>query len=996
MDTKGNSQRFGNLLLRSGLVATLALASCAYTQPTVDRSKTLLNGTWKFIGSNSLTGAQGTAGTGVYDDSSWATVTIPHTWDRPNTVAQSWSNNDVTQYTNAWYRTPFTLASGDSAKKIYVVFEGASQIADVYVNGNYLGQHRGAYTRFTMDATSASLKYDGSNNYLAVKVNAGTCQDCLPGGVPTFWKGWGGLYRKVSLLKTNAVQVDTLDFSSPGVYITPQSVTKTSGSCTSPTTLVGSATLNVVTKLRNDTSATYTIKHTLTDASNNIIGSAFSTTTAVNGTATNTQNSSTFTGLSLWHPGNPALYTLWTEVISGRVTKDVVANTIGFRSYTLTTTASTLNGCNVPLRGVSKHQESEQTASAMTDANLTADWDDLQDLGVNYVRLPHYPHSELEYNLADQRGMAVWAENGFVPGTTTPPADLTNQYNINKEMVYQNMNHPSILLWSAGNELNDQWGETGLTDSSVSPMAGVIRTADPSRPVMYAQCCSAGNVPGTFANVDFTAMNLYEGWYLQSMYDFGPEATAAHFISESGAGSTISLHTDDMFETTSFTPDSWEPEEYAQMVVEYKHQIIFVSSPGSIPVYSNWVFRDFSDYKWNGRWNTKGFVNYGGFKKDIYYHMKSFLKSTTYSPYLTSTTSVMHLNGCHNVKRGGGTGDTAAVKIYSNAGTVYLNVNGVSKGSRTNGSYQHPDGTVINNGFYFANVLSAGKNVLQACDSSECSGSAGANTDTCTIYYNPPTTEADALVSNLTSSNSGTTPNYLVIQPKDQWPVYQNTGANNTFDALPSNLASGIDGFILNRRQSYPAATTNLSFSVTATAKVYLMFSSADGVPSWVTNAGFTDTGVTGQWHDDTAALVPAKVYSKCVASGGSVSFSGTTSIDSVVMLKRDSSCGGASETPVNTASPPPGSVTLVVTGNPASGPYAVEAQTTLTGALTVNFFVDGSFVHQENVAKYCLFGGDGPCATGTLGAGAHVIKAQVLAQGTATVLAETQITVTE
>jgi hypothetical protein len=163
-----------------------------------------------------------------------------------------------------------------------------------------------------------------------------------------------------------------------------------------------------------------------------------------------------------------------------------------------------------------------------------------------------------------------------------------------------------------------------------------------------------------------------------------------------------------------------------------------------------------------------------------------------------------------------------------------------------------------------------------------------------------------------------------------------------------------------------------------------------------VTNAGFTDTGVTGQWHDDTAALVPAKVYSKCVASGGSVSFSGTTSIDSVVMLKRDSSCGGASETPVNTASPPPGSVTLVVTGNPASGPYAVEAQTTLTGALTVNFFVDGSFVHQENVAKYCLFGGDGPCATGTLGAGAHVIKAQVLAQGTATVLAETQITVTE
>src|SRR6266536_4810804 len=90
------------------------------------------------------------------------------------------------------------------------------------------------------------------------------------------------------------------------------------------------------------------------------------------------------------------------------------------------------------------------------------------------------------------------------------------------------------------------------------------------------------------------------------------------------------------------------------------------------------------------------------------------------------------------------------------------------------------------------------------------------------------------------------------------------------------------------------------------------------------------------------------------------------------------------------------GPVALVVTGNPATGPYAVEAQTTLPGALTVNFFVDGTSVHQESIPKYCLFEGDAACATGTLGAGAHVIKAQVFAQGGSTVLAETQISVTE
>jgi hypothetical protein len=96
----------------------------------------------------------------------------------------------------------------------------------------------------------------------------------------------------------------------------------------------------------------------------------------------------------------------------------------------------------------------------------------------------------------------------------------------------------------------------------------------------------------------------------------------------------------------------------------------------------------------------------------------------------------------------------------------------------------------------------------------------------------------------------------------------------------------------------------------------------------------------------------------------------------------------------VGAAQPAPGAVTLVVTGDPATGAYAVEAQTSLTGKLTVNFFVDGSFFHQELIAKYCLFGGDAACGTGTLGAGAHVITAQVLAQGTTTVLAETQITV--
>ena len=151
--------------------------------------------------------------------------------------------------------------------------------------------------------------------------------------------------------------------------------------------------------------------------------------------------------------------------------------------------------------------------------------------------------------------------------------------------------------------------------------------------------------------------------------------------------------------------------------------------------------------------------------------------------------------------------------------------------------------------------------------------------------------------------------------------------------------------------------------------------------------AGITCPGTCVQ------SFAPGKVITLTAAPAMGSSFSGWSG----------GGCAGTDpcilvgNTPVTvTATFAAGSVALVVTGNPAAGPYAVEAQTTLTGALTVNFFVDGTFVHQESIFKYCLFGGDATCATGTLGAGAHVIKAQVMAQGTTTVLAEGQITVTE
>src|SRR5713101_6779998 len=231
-------------LLAIGVVAQSAQA--AHVTPGTDRARTQLTDNWRFIPSNSLTGAE----TVEYDDSAWAVVSVPHTWD---TV------NGVTRYTNSWYRIHFAIPLTLASNSIYMYFEGVFQVADVYVNGQHLGQHRGGYTRFSFDATRAITF--GGDNVLAVKVSNASCADCLPDGTPRLFKGYGGIYRKAWYISTSKYHVSTTDYASTGVYITPSNLTDTS------------ADLSIRTLVTNDDSVdkTFTVKNFLTDVDESLI-----------------------------------------------------------------------------------------------------------------------------------------------------------------------------------------------------------------------------------------------------------------------------------------------------------------------------------------------------------------------------------------------------------------------------------------------------------------------------------------------------------------------------------------------------------------------------------------------------------------------------------------------------------------------------------------------------------------------------------------------------
>jgi beta-galactosidase len=312
------------------------------------------------------------------------------------------------------------------------------------------------------------------------------------------------------------------------------------------------------------------------------------------------------------------------EVWADGYARDLVTESTGFRSIAVTSNAFLLNGIFTTLRGVSKHQETEYSASAVSDDDLLADWNTLQDLGVNYVRLVHYPHAKLEYDQADARGIMVWAENG----NTNPGAETPNGDDLTLEMVFQNWNHPSIIFWSAGNEATNVTADNGY--------AALLKRTDVSRPIVFASNGEQG------LDVDCIFDNVYEGWYTGSMYDFVTDGY--HFISESGAGMVISTHTADEF-SMNYTVNSYEPEDYGDLVNEVKFQTLFVTQPNRIPVFANWVFRDISDTKYKGLINTKGLLTFSNYKKDVYYLYKSFL----------STSPLVHIVGPHYFLRNANT-----------------------------------------------------------------------------------------------------------------------------------------------------------------------------------------------------------------------------------------------------------------------------------------------------------------------------------------------------
>ncbi len=838
------------------LFPPLPAAAQTVVPPAAAREKVALDGPWRFAGEPRGSKFEKPD----FDDGAWQAVTIPHTWG---------SKTDVRTHRAAWYRTHFALGPADRGRRIFLYFEGAATVADVYLNGVHLGQHRGAFTRFIFDGTGAAAF--GGDNVLAVRCDTDPkdTSDCLPAGSGyQLYHVYGGLYRHAWLLKTAPVHVDPTDYAASGVYLTPQ--------------VVGAedATLTVKTLVRNDgpTPKTVTVAGTVRDGDGQTVATTEETLTLGPKSSGFSAQRAHIAHPHLWSPADPSLYQVTAETrVDGQATDSVTERT-GFRFFQMTPSGFFLNGVRTDLRGVAKHQETEEHASAVTEEDLRRDWDDLHDLGVNFVRLAHYPHAKLEYDLADEKGIVVWAENGH--SNAAAPTDTGDR--ITQEMVRQNYNHPSICFWSIGNEAISKASDI----TTLEHYAHTVRAQDSTRLITYASNTTFHADPA----LDFVAVNRYLGWYGGAIAAFDAHAAFYHWISETGAGGVVSTHTTAPVPTHRV--NVYEPEEYQQEVAESRCQTVFRTLAGRVPLFTWWTFRDFGDPRYKGV-NAKGLETYAGFHKDVYSLFQCFLKPNT---------PVVHLCGKPwFLRRTDSLFDTPGIKAYANVPALTLTVNGAALGTVQNGGYVLADGTRADNVFFWPAPLRPGRNEVTLDDGA-------GHTDSAVIYADRG--EDAGLVRSLTSSNLDN-PAYFIGEPvRAEWPIYDDFDgtADNTFHTIPDILQGAQ--WITMGRPSKPENRTALDFGIAPDAPpvdVFLMFTPLSAAPAQTPPAksprpktpllpilppmppdfltGFSDTGVRGLWRDNALNLVPYLLYRRTVSGGDTVHIPGAT-LGYVVLVK--------------------------------------------------------------------------------------------------------------
>lgn len=621
-------------------------------------------------------------------ETKWEDVKIPHTWNADDMQKQ----HNKFYAGEAYYRKEFTPDLDLKDKQIFIRFEGVGSVADLYLNGVFIGEHKGGYSAFAFNITK-ELKF-GEQNSLLLKVDNASRPDVIPVNHSLFGV-FGGIHRPVSLIVTNSTHIAVADHASSGVYISQSDVSSRS------------ADIDLKVKLRNADVCTKQIKleTSIFDADGKIITTKSSNIDLSPSGIKTFNHKLKLKKPHLWNgKKDPYLYRVETVLSENGKILDKVIEPLGVRSILVKAGEGVfLNGEKYPMYGVCRHQDWWGVGNALEKKHHDADLDFIMEIGATTIRLAHYQQSDYFYSRCDSLGLLVWAEVPFVNRVSGKEAD--NAKSQLRELIRQSYNHPSIYIWGLHNEV---YKPHEYTAQLTRDMHDLAKSEDPGRYTVAVNGYGTMEHPVNL-NADIQGINRYFGWYEKTIQDIegwveGLEQNYPDqpvMLTEYGADSNVEHQTEILGNSIKWWSDFF-PETYQTKMHEIQWGVI-AKHPYLTASYL-WNMFDFSVPMWKRGGvearNMKGLITIDRkIKKDAFFWYKANW----------SDQPVVYITQRRNVNR---EKKITSVTVYSNRGVPSLTVNGEVKSNFKMGE------TDVH--YIFENIeLKVGVNIVEATTETE-------------------------------------------------------------------------------------------------------------------------------------------------------------------------------------------------------------------------------------------------------------------------------------
>jgi len=642
----------------------------------------LANDAWRFHLGELPTGEPPARAADCADHAGWASVTLPHSWNALDTM----ETDPALHYTRSagWYVREFARPA--AGQRLWVEIEAAAQRARAWLDGRPLGAHAGGYTAFTLELSPQLERHSkaaGGPPTLALRVDNLPDRDLIPSDLSDFFL-YGGLTRNVHSYLTGPRRIAALR-------------------CETETTSEA-ATLTLRGRLDSPPPRPLTLDVRVSSPSGEPVLEAHETLRA----ADFALPVGVICEPALWSPDSPWLYTLRATLRDGEEVWDSIEERIGLRFAAFPAGGPfLLNGQPLRLHGTHRHEDWAGRAAAVPDELTRRELALVKQAGFNFIRLAHYPQAPAALEACDELGLVVWEELPWCRGGIGGEPFRAQTRAMLDEMIEQHFNHPTIVFWGLGNELDWESEHPDSSDERVVAFLGELharaKATDPQRFTALRRFEPGARV------VDVYSPSIWSGWYAGRYQDYeaaldtalaryprllhvewggdshrGRHAVGDHVATEIGQESDHAeqpgVATNAAGPARASRDGDWS-ESYMLDLMEWHLQVQLRSR---LPGNTQWVFKDFGTplrpenpipYV-----NQKGLLDRAGRPKDVYYLFQSYLSSAPMC-YVESPTWPVRV---------GPAGEPQRVRVYSNCDRVTLFVNGVSAGERVRSPAEFP------------------------------------------------------------------------------------------------------------------------------------------------------------------------------------------------------------------------------------------------------------------------------------------------------------------